>query len=907
MTFAFAFLLGQEMKVVSAATYEKGGMLTYEPTGERFYITGVDVTTPSGKNGLKLTDTFGANSFLPYDSIESYTYYTVGSVASPVTGSPAQQPPSPVQTAAGTNRVPRTTVTVAGSDKDIVKLQQAYQGASTATLFKMQSKGTKETTYKSLDGTTTINVETGDANAPKFASATDKDLFEYNNAGKYITTNDGSYLAGGQKYTYNSAGKLVDQIPVPAPDFNSFFSAGTTAQKITVNGKQVDVLTKTDSNGVTYGVDKSNGQTYQVAGGIGTTVGSNAYEGGSLFGFFKTTDFATNFVTGNLLDGITHAVIAAGIAAAIASLAGLNSQQTAAASKAAAAGAAGYNVARILFQKGTPGNQGVFSQYFGITKIQAGLIGAGIAVAVFIATYKKESQKFVTFQCLPWEPKLGGSSCEECNKDPLRPCSEYRCKSLGQACQLLNPKTDKAQCAWVSKGDVQSPTIQEWGNALKPGTLQYTPNNALRPGARGVKIISTQTDDNCLPAFTDLQFGILTNEPAQCKVDYNRSLNFDSMQYYFGESNYYEYNHTQRMRLPAPDSEDTDLSPLLQNDGTFAMFVRCRDANGNVNEDEYSINFCVSAGPDTTPPIIEGTSLEDGSPVRFGADTVPIEVYTNEPATCKWSINDKDYAEMENALRCAENAAQINADLQYTCAGNLTGIQNNVNKEFYFRCVDQPGAPEAERNEMRESHKLTLRGTQELSLLLAGPNATTIQASTTAVSVELFAQTDDGADEGKATCYFSPTGIQGSYIEFFETDAIDHKQILSLSAGNYSYYIRCVDAGGNAVNTNIQFGVGVDKGAPQITRVYRRSSDALQINTNEDAQCFYSKTSCNFNIEEGLPFSYSDPEQQRVHLAEWKSKSAYYIKCKDKYGNEPSPNSCSIVVSGVDLSTRAVI
>jgi hypothetical protein len=603
---------------------------------------------------------------------------------------------------------------------------------------------------------------------------------------------------------------------------------------------------------------------------------------------------------GYLYTGITHAILAAGIAQAIGSLAGLSNSNTKALTLSFTAGTVAYDTLTAAKGLGWIDKGGFLGR-------NAGLIGIGVAAAVFVLTYKKESQKLVTFQCLPWEPKLGGEKCEECNKDPLRPCSEYRCKALGQACQLLNPNTNQAQCAWVSKGDVSSPTIQEWAAALKPSTLQYTPNRALRPDARGVKIISTQTDDNCLPAFTNLQFGILTNEPAQCKVDYNRSINFDSMQYYFGESSYYQYNHTQRMRLPAPDSEDSDLAPLLQNDGTFSLFVRCRDANGNVNADEYSINFCVSEGPDTTPPIIEGTSIEDGSPVRFGADSVPIEVYTNEPATCKWSINDREYAEMENTLRCAESSAQVNADLQYTCAGNLTGIQNNANKEFYFRCIDQPGAVTAERNEMRESYKLTLRGTQELTLLSAGPNATVIQASTTAVPIELFAETDDGADEGKATCYFSPTGSAGSYLEFFDTGDIQHKQTLNLGSGNYTYALRCVDAGGNAVNTNVSFGVGVDKNAPMVTRIYRRSTDALQITTNEDAQCFYSKTNCNFNIAEGLPFSYADAETQRTHLAEWKARSVYYIKCRDKYGNEPSPNSCSITVSGVDLSARAVL
>lgn len=653
------------------------------------------------------------------------------------------------------------------------------------------------------------------------------------------------------------------------------------------------------------------GNVYQkVIGADGVeafkAINTQGYAGGdlSIMGFKLTS--SQNFFVGNMYTGISHALVAVSIVAMLASLAGANGQQTKALSVAAASGLLSYRliVGTIGKGGGVAGNQGVWQQW--VTNKAAGFIAAGIAIAVFLIMYKNETEKQVTFQCLPWEPQLGGAKCEECNKDPMKPCSEYRCKSLGQACELLNKGSDKAQCAWVSKGDVQSPTIQEWTQALSPTNLQYTPANAVRPGARGVSVVSPDTEDGCIPAYTALQFGVLTNEPAQCKIDYNRSVNFDSMQYYFGESNFYEYNHTQKMRLPGSDSINAN-SPVLQNDGTFALSVRCRDANGNVNEDEYTINFCVSAGPDTTPPIVEGTSIDSGSPVRFGADSVPMEVYTNEPAQCKWSLEDKDYTEMENSLLCASSASQVNADLQYTCSGNFTGVANEETQKFFVRCQDQPSAAENDRNTMSESYIVSLRGTRELSLLSAGPNSTTISASTSAVPVELFAQTDDGADQGKSVCYFSPSGVAGSYLEFYQTNDISHKQTLQLSSGNYTYYIRCIDAGGNNVETSVNFNVALDNKAPEVTRVYKRGDDALQIVTNEDAQCVYSKTSCNYEMEDGLQMTYPSVEQQRVHLTLWKAKSAFYIKCKDAYGNEPSPNSCSIVVSGSDISAKAIV
>ena len=120
---------------------------------------------------------------------------------------------------------------------------------------------------------------------------------------------------------------------------------------------------------------------------------------------------------------------------------------------------------------------------------QWGQITTGLVVAavIFILTYSKEKKKTVTFECLPWEPPLGGAKCEDCNLDPFRPCTEYRCKSLGQACELVNAGTGKEQCTWVSKFDVNSPKITPWIEALSPTSSKYIPDTNVRPPALGTK------------------------------------------------------------------------------------------------------------------------------------------------------------------------------------------------------------------------------------------------------------------------------------------------------------------------------------------------------------------------------------------------------------------------------------
>ncbi len=645
-------------------------------------------------------------------------------------------------------------------------------------------------------------------------------------------------------------------------------SAATTAESNTLIG------TKT-------------GGDFSLTKGIGQVASGKA-----TLGF---TNPVTAGVAGSLAQGLFWGgVLFAGVKL-LAPLLGVGKETTNALATAALVGGIGGGVIKSTVVYVHGGLEG--AKIGSLTAGQAGFFGGLIITAVvFLVMYKKEKKQLVSFQCLPWEPPLKGERCEDCNKDPLKPCTEYRCKSLGQGCQLLNPNTGKEQCTWVSKFDVESPKITPWVEPLRPVDARYVPDTAVRPPAIGTKVVASK-NNGCLDAFTPLQFGIITNEPAQCKVDYNHTQKFDDMQFFFGGDNYYSYNHTQKMRLPG--GADSDITPLLNNDGHFALYTRCRDANGNENVDEYSISFCVNQGPDTTPPRIEGTSITTGSPVQYKIEQLPIEVYVNEPVECRWSTQSKAYDDMENAMRCANDVAQFNSDLSYTCTTNLTGIKDREENKFYFRCKDQPGKEEKERNVMAQSHELSLMGSQSLTIDSVAPNGT-ISGSTNAVSVTLSIQTSNGANEGKAICSFSNKSAPASdFITMFSTDSYTHSQELTLSAGTYIVHFRCVDSGGNLATAQTRFTVNIDKQAPQVTRMYR--DQALKVTTDEEAECRYSTTSCNFAITDGLRMQYQNVDTRTRHFADWKQGITYYIRCVDAYGNEPNPAACSVIARPIEL------
>jgi len=606
---------------------------------------------------------------------------------------------------------------------------------------------------------------------------------------------------------------------------------------------------------------------------------------------------------GHLADGISWAAGAVAVVQIFGGLFGFSDNLKKSLTYSLAGGAFAGQVISGAIGQGYIG--GKDKKLLGLNQGQAGLVGGVlVAATIFVLTYKSEKKKIVRYECLPWEPPIGGSSCEECNNDKFRPCSEYRCKALGQACQLLNKGSTEESCAWINPKDTTSPTIEPSKEALNPSELKYTPDKTIRPPALGVKIV--RGGDECLEAFTPLEFGLTTNEPAQCKLDYKHTGKLDDMEFYFGENNLYVYNHTQKMRLPGPNTGkagNESLSPELENDGTFSLYVRCQDANGNQNVDEFAFNFCVDPGPDTTPPIIEKTNIVSGSPVLYNADNFPVEVYVSEPAECKWSRQSKTYDDMENDMECATETYQINSDLLYTCTGNLTGIKNQEDNKFFFRCKDQPNEAYNERNVNVQSYELTLRGTQPLNIIKVEPNET-ITGSTETVPVDLEVETDDGAEEGKSFCYYSTTGTDDNFIEMFETDNYLHKQTVDLTAGNYKIFFKCIDAGGNIAENSTIFNVLVDKAAPTITRAYREGVDALKVVTNEDAECAYSINSCNFNFDEGLKLIYSNPIIQNNHFVEWKAGVSYYIKCRDEFGNNPNPNECSLTVTPSGIESK---
>ncbi|MEM3074470.1 MAG: hypothetical protein QW727_00820 [Candidatus Pacearchaeota archaeon] len=550
----------------------------------------------------------------------------------------------------------------------------------------------------------------------------------------------------------------------------------------------------------------------------------------------------------------------------------------------------------------------------------AHLLGVGAGILTFILTYKKIEYETVFFTCQPWEAPIGGNDCEKCN-DGVHPCSEYRCKSLGQACDLVNKGTEKELCVWTNPRDVNSPSIRPLESALSPG-YRYVPLGA-RPPNWGTQI--KPLGDDCIPPFTPIQFGIQTDKPSQCKIDFLilggagdvdvKPKGYDDMKFFFGMSNLYDYNHIQSLSLPSPNTinkvdelRQNETGGLeIQNDGIYNLYVRCRSANGFYNADPYKINFCVQKGPDLTPPEIVETSIRNGQPINFEADNVTLSVFTNEPVNCKWSRdNDLSFESMNNEMICANNLQDIRNNMLYECRTRLTGIKDRQDNLFYFRCEDQPWESPSNRNKMSRGYQFVLKGTQPLNIKqdsIKPISGSILTGATSTIPITLEVETQNGFNEGESVCLYSLNNE--TFIRFFETNSFKHKQTQDLTQGEYTYYIRCVDLGGNQDYGITTFSVFVDTQAPLITRVLN-DNNKLKIITDEEAVCRYTNdinTRCNFDINEGEgnPMQYPSQNQRKEHLAMWNTKETYYIKCMDINNRQPNPTECSIIVRPVEL------
>jgi hypothetical protein len=494
-----------------------------------------------------------------------------------------------------------------------------------------------------------------------------------------------------------------------------------------------------------------------------------------------------------------------------------------------------------------------------------------IAVGYLAVDYANAETREVNYEvtCGLWQPPEGGENCEECNNEGT-PCSEYKCRSLGAACDLVNEGTEEEKCISLHINDVNSPIID-------PNEELFSP---IYP------IIEKTVEDNkgfevstSLPSFEPIQFGLSTDEPAQCKYSVNPETEFVDMQSYFG-SELYLYEHSLLFSL-GPEFTDEDV--LSVTEGVHKIYVRCADASGNHNERDYFIEFTVDRTPDLTPAEIVYTSIESGVLTQYGQEDLGFVVYVNEPATCRWSKEDSAYEFMQGEMDCPLSGASQSSEFfgTYECLTTLTGVSEDEINNYYFRCEDTAGNINENSfafETKKSSDPLEITSTLPAGEIFSSP------VVLTDTNVELKIETIGGSSKGVAECRFSESEIlYDDMATFLNTDATVHTQPLTLIGGNYVYNVVCQDVSGNRASSEVIFEIKVDISPPIVESIYIDSAfSTLVVTMNEETTCEFANEE--FVYGEGTLMTGIETLEHEASVAGLE----YSVICVDTFGTESS-------------------
>ncbi len=480
----------------------------------------------------------------------------------------------------------------------------------------------------------------------------------------------------------------------------------------------------------------------------------------------------------------------------------------------------------------------------------------------------------VKFECRMWQAPSGADDCNKCNGNPLKPCSEYRCESLGAGCELINKGSGNELCVNGNPHDVKAPVIhRQQSISFKDGDYKDKTD--------GFDIVNSH--GGCMNAYAPMVFGVTSDEPSQCRFDII-AKDFEDMDFTLG-GNSYLYNHTGTFTLPDPSHGQSKGSNWT---GDLSLYIKCRDRSGLISPGFYKVNTCVKEGKDKTAPRIVLSEPASEGIVSVNATSQNISVVTNELSSCKWDFSDIDYSDMNNSLRCDDSLVGPSNDFGYVCQGVLPVLNSSNN--YYIRCMDQPWLNNSgDRNANSESFVFNLRRpSSKISIDKIKPDSD-FEIGSDATTINLKVATSGGGNDH--FCSYSFSGYD-KMIRMFETGHRGtHTQVLNRGPGVNKIYVECKDETGDFDRGYTEFKISKDTSSPQIARVWQ-DGGFVNLVLNEDGECKFAFNNCNFAWNDGYDIGTGKELRFAVVRGE-----KYSIKCKDEFGN--IPNRCSVEVMAV--------
>lgn len=161
---------------------------------------------------------------------------------------------------------------------------------------------------------------------------------------------------------------------------------------------------------------------------------------------------------------------------------------------------------------------------------------------------------------------------------------------------------------------------------------------------------------------------VATNVRATCKYSTTAGTDYDSMKDTFSTT----------------DSKTSSTKfGGLENGTSYNVYVRCKDADGNVDASDHTISFSVAAGEaqveDNTAP-----NMSDPSPsgeLSSGTTSTTISVKTDKAATCKYGTSSLPFSRLKDTFSTTGG----------TSHSSSINVESGKSYKYYVRCQNSSG------------------------------------------------------------------------------------------------------------------------------------------------------------------------------------------------------------------------
>ena len=333
--------------------------------------------------------------------------------------------------------------------------------------------------------------------------------------------------------------------------------------------------------------------------------------------------------------------------------------------------------------------------------------------------------------------------------------------------------------------------------------------------------------------------------------------------------------------------------------GNYSYFVKCMDAAKNVSL-QKEIKFMIKAAAGATPvPVV---------PPKPAPVVVPpvVKVTTAELRVAVKKILDS------NCMIC--HGAGENFQVVANLAPEIAEIENdsalispkNLNESILYQQITNGSMKKYLKNskdaDTIKDWILSLNipaDTMAPTLSNLAPNGATFDISVT--SVKLGVVTDEAA-----ICSYSASAAILDYSKMSKLSMTGDKAhshtVSGLKAGNYSYFLKCMDVAKNvssekeikfsikAVTVPVPVPVVVDTKAPLISSflpvgtAYESNITTVSLSavTDEDANCSYSMSGANLDYSKMAKFTVTGARAHSHSASNLKAGSySYFVKCMD--------------------------